>query len=177
MRQHTDDYLRLAHSLVQSKSPVEVVCIGTRLTRITNALKPRNPAVALYRASECVADWAGGTRIGPAVSEFLASQRMASFARGAVVIVLSDGLERGNPRVLIDEAAKLRRRCWRLVWATPLAADPRYRPVTAAMRDLLPHLSDLVDGSSLAILAGPLLRLEHGAPPASRVWTRKGENE
>ena len=96
------------------------------------------------RAGAChrvglVSDWDGGTRIGDALQAFLAVPRFAGYARGAVVLILSDGLERGDPKAMTDAVKRLAARAWHLSWMTPLAADPGYRPETAALKSILPH--------------------------------------
>src|SRR5207249_3874245 len=96
MKRYTEDYLRFAHSLTQAAQRVETFTFGTRLTRITRALHRRDPQIALAEAAACVEDWDGGTRIGAALEAFLWQPRFASYARGAVTLVLSDGLERGD---------------------------------------------------------------------------------
>ena len=99
-----------------------------------------------------VDDWDGGTRIGPALTAFMANRRYASLLRGAVVLVLSDGLERGEPTAMREAVARIAGRAWYLAWLTPLAADPRFRPETRALKDILNHLDRLGDGGSLASL-------------------------
>ena len=101
---------------------------GTRLTRVTRALRRKNRDQALGAASTMVADWDGGTRIGDALQAFLAVPRFAGFARGALALVLSDGLERGDPAAMVDAVARLARLAWRLVWLTPLAGRARLPP-------------------------------------------------
>lgn len=172
MKLHTGDYLKLAHSAVQSADRVEVFTLGTRLTRITRALKLRDLEVALDRAATIVDDWDGGTRIGPTLLAFLSVPRFAAFARGAAVLLLSDALERGDHSEMETAIRRLGARAFRLSLATPLAADPRFRPQTAALKAILPCLDDLVDGSSLPDLAGFVLTLARAAPSAETVWGR-----
>ncbi|WP_119273836.1 vWA domain-containing protein [Taklimakanibacter deserti] len=162
MKAHTADYLRYAHALTQMADKVESFAFGTRLTRITRALKHRDPARALESAAAIVDDWDGGTRIGPALSAFMADPRYASLLRGAVVLVLSDGLERGDPKPMREAVARIRRRAWYLAWLTPLAADPRFRPETRALKDILKFLDQLGNGGSLSSLVDHTLRI--GSP-------------
>ena len=124
MKERTQAHLALAHALVRAADSVEVFTIGTRLTRITRPLRLRNREQALGTASLLVADWDGGTRIGDALHAFLAVPRFAALARGAALVVLSDGLERGDPTAMGDAVARFARLCWRIIWLTPLAADP-----------------------------------------------------
>ncbi len=157
MKSGTDATLRLAHALVQAVHRVEVFTIGTRLTRVTAALRLKSRDAALERASGLVADWDGGTRLGDALSVFLSVPRFASFARGAVTIVVSDGLERGGPEALVAAMTKLRGLAFATLWLSPLAADPAYRPETGAMKAILPLLTRLGDGGSAGAMAGEIL--------------------
>lgn len=159
MKARTEAHLRFAHALVRSAELIEVFTIGTRLTRITNALKRRNRDQALASASGIVSDWDGGTRIGDALQAFLAVPRFAGYARGAVVLILSDGLERGDPKAMTEAVRRLAARAWHLSWITPLAADPGYRPETAALKSVLPMLDALADGSSTERLCAHVLTL------------------
>ncbi len=112
---------------------VEVFTFGTRLTRVTRPLRLKRREQALTAAAHLVSDWDGGTRIGDALQAFLAVPRFAGYARGAAVIVVSDGLERGDVAALRDAVAKLSRRAWRLSWLTPLATGPGFTPQTEAL--------------------------------------------
>lgn len=163
MKAGTDSRLRLAHALVQAGERVEVFTLGTRLTRVTRALKHRNRDQALALASGLVADWDGGTRLGEALAVFLSVPRFASFARGALTIIVSDGLERGGPEALVTAMAKLRGLSWSNLWLTPLAADPHYRPDTEAMRLILPMIDRLGDGTSAQSLAQEVIAFSKGA--------------
>ncbi len=170
MKQHTADYLKLAHAIVQGADRAEVFTFGTRLTRVTAALRIRDRDRALEAAATRVDDWDGGTRIGPSLLAFLSVPRFSAFARGAAVILLSDALERGDPSEMETAIRRLGQRAVRLSLATPLAGDPRFRPETAALRAVLPVLDDLVDGSSVAGLTRFILSLARPAPAASTVW-------
>jgi uncharacterized protein with von Willebrand factor type A (vWA) domain len=157
MKRHTQDYLKFAHALTQAGDRVETFTFGTRLTRITKALERRDPQLALAQAAACVEDWDGGTRIGAALDAFLAQPRFASMARGAVVLVLSDGLERGEHSRMRDAVRKLKQRAWHLAWLTPLAGDPRFRPETAAIKAILPFLDEIGSGAAIASLVEHML--------------------
>ena len=163
MKQHTDPYLRFAHALARAAERIEVFTLGTRLTRITRALKARNPTQALALAAGIVADWDGGTRLGDALTAFLAIPRFAGFTRGAAVVVLSDGLERGDHTAMTAAVARLSRLTWRLVWLTPLAAASDFRPQTAAMQSVLPYLDALRGGSSVSAICDEVLALAREA--------------
>lgn len=159
MKARTEPHLRFAHALVRSAERIEVFTIGTRLTRVSNALRFRNRDQALARASVLVSDWDGGTRIGDALQAFLSVPRFAGYARGAVVLILSDGLERGDPKAMTDAVRRLAARAWHFSWVTPLAADPGYRPETAALKAILPMIDQLADGSSTERLCTHVLAL------------------
>ena len=155
--------MRLAHALVQGGERVEAFTLGTRLTRVTRPLKHRSAQQALALASGLVADWDGGTRLGEALAVFLSVPRFASHARGALVIVVSDGLERGGPEALVSAMTRLGALAWSVLWLSPLAADPAYRPETGAMRGILPLLDRLGDGSGPQAIAGEILQFSKGA--------------
>ncbi|MEM7499654.1 MAG: VWA domain-containing protein [Pseudomonadota bacterium] len=159
MRERTDERLALAHCLAQAAERVEVFTLGTRLTRITRDLRARDRERALEHVGRLVADLDGGTRIGEALETFLAVPRYAGFARGALVVVLSDGLERGSPDAMIGAVRRLSRLAWRLDWLSPLAADPAYRPATAGLGAVLGDLDRLGDGGSTEAIAEHLLSL------------------
>ena len=150
MKERSDAHLALAHAVIQAAPRAEIFAFGTRLTRLTGALRRRNRLQALAEAAGLVADWDGGTRIGDALGAFLAVPRYASFARGAVVVVMSDGLERGDPAALIAAIHRLAARAHRIDWLSPLAGDPDYRPETQVLRAIRPLLASLADGSSTA---------------------------
>ena len=159
MKEHTETALRFGHALYRASERMESFTLGTRLTRITAALRLRNSEAALAKASALVPDWDGGTRIGDALAAFLAVPRFAGFARGAAVVVLSDGLERGGPDIMAGAVARLSRLAWRVSWLTPLAADPEFRPETTALAAAAPFLDDLGDGSSPDVLCRHMLSL------------------
>ena len=157
MKSGTDAALRIAHSIIRTAERAEAFTLGTRLTRVTRALRRRSRDQALALAAGLVADWDGGTRLGEALSVFLSVPRFAGFARGALVIVVSDGLERGGPEALVAAMTRLRALAWRIVWLNPLAADPAYRPETGAMRAILPLIDHLDAGGDLAAMAASLV--------------------
>ncbi|MBZ9992063.1 VWA domain-containing protein [Mesorhizobium sp. BH1-1-5] len=172
MKLHTADYLKLAHAAVQGADSAEVFTFSTRLTRVTSALRIRDRGQALARAAALVDDWDGGTRMGPTLLAFLSVPRFSAFARGACVVILSDGLERGDHSDLETAMRRFSARAFRLSLATPLAGDPRFQPATAALRAVLPLLDDLVDGSSVGSLTDFILSLARPAPAAETIWKR-----
>ncbi len=132
LREHTPDYLRFAWA-----AQCETFTFGTRLTRVTRQLRSRELSTALANVSAVVEDADGGTRIGPALHEFVATPRYADRARGALTIVLSDGLERGDPALMVAAVERLSRLSHKLLWWSPLALHPEYRPVTRGMAAIL----------------------------------------
>ncbi len=170
LRQCSPDLLRFAHRAVRAADRVEAFTFGTRLTRVTRALDTPDVDDALEALSGCVLDADGGTRIGVALQQFLADGRYVSLARGALVIVLSDGLERGDPAEMAEAARRLSRLSHRLVWWSPLACDPAYRPVTRGMRAILPELDALAGARDLRTLLEEVRRLPEtsAGPPADR---------
>ena len=143
--------LQYLHACVAARRRVEAFAFGTRLTRITHELAGRDHDRALERASEAVNDFAGGTRIGAALAE-LNRVHGRRLGRGAVVVILSDGWDRGDPELLGAEIARLGRSAHRLIWLNPLAAHPDYEPLTRGMRAAVPHTDELLAGNSLASL-------------------------
>lgn len=157
MKSQTDTYLRFAHALARASERLEVFTIGTRLTRVTRALRHANRDQALETASTLVADWDGGTRLGDALSAFLAVPRFAAFARGALVVVLSDGLERGDATAMREAVERLSRHAWAILWLSPLAGDAEYVPQTEALQAVIPFIDRLGDGSTAPSLCREVL--------------------
>jgi uncharacterized protein len=152
LRAHSPDYLRFAHAVVREAPRAEAFTFGTRLTRVTPQLKHRDVDQALDQLAHTVRDADGGTRIGPSLTQFLDDRRNVSRARGAVIVVLSDGLERGDPAEMTQAVHRLARLGHRLIWWTPLGRDPSYRPVTRAMAAILPDLDHLAGARDLETL-------------------------
>jgi uncharacterized protein len=159
LRKSSADALRFGHALVRSVPRSEVYTFGTRLTRVTRQLRHREVEVALDRLAGVVQDVNGGTRIGRALEEFLADVRRAAAARDALVVIISDGLEWGDPGPMAAAVARLARLSHRVVWWSPLACDPSYRPVTRAMAAVLGDLDDLVGVRDLESAIDALHRL------------------
>ena len=130
----------------------EVFAIGTRLTRVTRELAGRDPDVALRMASAAVTDWSGGTRLGEGLRTFNDRWGVPGLARGAVVVILSDGWDRGDPEVLGEQMGRLHRVAHKVVWVNPLKATPGFAPLARGMAAALPWVDDFVEGHSLASL-------------------------
>ena len=140
--------IRFAHAAVVGRTRVEAFTIGTRLTRITRELTSRDPDAALRAAAGTVADWSGGTRLGDTLHEFNDQWGVRGLARGAVVVVLSDGWDRGAPDVLAEQMERLHRVTHRLVWVNPLKHTPGYAPLARGMAAALPHVDEFIEGHS-----------------------------
>lgn len=160
--------LTYLHACVAARRRVEAFVFGTRLTRVTSELRGRDPDRALERASHATQDWSGGTRIGEALAT-LNREHGRRLGRGAVIVLLSDGWDRGEPAQLEREMARLARCSHRLIWLNPLKAHPGYEPLTRGMRAALPHVDHFMAGNSLASLeelAYTLDLLSAGRPSA-----------
>jgi len=144
--------LRFLHVAVAGRSRVEAFAIGTRLTRLTRELSTRDPDAALAAAAGRVVDWSGGTRLGEALRAFNDRWGIRGMARGAVVVILSDGWDRGDPEALAGEMARLQRVAHRVVWVNPLKATPDYAPLARGMAAALPHVDHFVTGHSVGAL-------------------------
>jgi uncharacterized protein len=157
MSGYADALLRLAHRFTrvvrEQGGVVETFAVGTRLTHLTRAMRIRDPERALVAAGETVPDWSGGTRLGETLRIFLDRWGQRGLARGAVVVVFSDGWERGDPTLLGDQMARLGRIAHRVVWVNPHRGKSGYEPVQQGVLAALPHCDDFVAGHSLATFA------------------------
>jgi uncharacterized protein with von Willebrand factor type A (vWA) domain len=160
MSPYADALLRFAHVVVR-RSPVsvEVFTLGTRLTRVSRQLRQRDPEQAMLAAGNAVADFAGGTRLGETLRVFLDRWGQRGVARRAVVTVFSDGWERGDPSLLGEQLARLRRLAHAVFWVNPHAGREGYAPVQSGIAAALPHLDRLLAGHSLATLERLLLEI------------------
>jgi uncharacterized protein len=153
MADYSRHLLQFAHSAKQASAKVEVFCFGTRLTRITKALNHRRPDSALEQAAAAVVDWDGGTRIGQSLEVFARRFGRGGLCRSGVVVICSDGLDRGDPAQLAAAMERLSRLCYRLVWLNPHKGDdPHFRPSTVGMMVAAPHIDLLLSGHDLASL-------------------------
>jgi uncharacterized protein len=154
MAPYADSLLRLAHTLTRAAPrSTEVFTVGTRLTRITRAMRQRDADTALAQAGATVPDWSGGTRLGEVLKAFLDRWGQRGMARGAVVVVCSDGWERGDSALLAEQVHRLSRLAHRLVWMNPHRGKAGYEPVQAGIVASLPHLDDFLAGHSFATFA------------------------
>ncbi|MEQ3551876.1 VWA domain-containing protein [Pseudonocardia nematodicida] len=153
MEPYADALLRFAHAFVRrSPRSVEAFTLGTRLTRITRELRQRDPERALGAAGKAIPDWSGGTRLGEVLKAFVDRWGRRGAARRAVVVVFSDGWERGGTDLLGEQTAQLSRLAHRLIWVNPHAGKDGYAPVQGGIVAALPHLDELLAGHSLATL-------------------------
>jgi uncharacterized protein len=153
MERHARLLLRFIQALSASSAvKTESFVFGTRLTRVTRLLKDRDRDRALSRVAESVNDWAGGTRIGESFREFNLHWARRTLRTSGVVIVVSDGWDRGDPALVATETARLRRNCHRLVWLNPLAGTPGYEPLAGGMRAAYPYIDDFLPAGTVASL-------------------------
>ena len=145
--------VRFLHAAVVARGEVEAFAMGTRLTRMTRELSNRDPDAAIAAAADRVTDWSGGTRLGETLRTFNDRWGVRGMARGAVVVIVSDGWDRGEPEVLSEQMQRLARVAHRVVWVNPLKASEGFAPLAAGMAVALPFVDDFVEGHSLASLA------------------------
>ena len=153
MSAYADSLLRLAHAWCRSAGPVEVFTVGTRLTHVTSALHQRDPDRALVAAGRTIPDWSGGTRLADGLKAFLDLWGRRGMARGAVVVLVSDGWERGDPEGLAEQMRRLRALAHHVVWANPHRGLDAYEPVQQGIVAALPHVDSFVAGHSMAAFA------------------------
>jgi len=173
MEAYARPLLRFVQAAVAARGRIEAFALGTRLTRLTRELGRRDPDEAMRLAAAAVQDFAGGTRLGEGLRRFNDEWGVRGMARGAVVVVLSDGWDRGDPEELAEQMARLHRVAHRVVWVNPLKATPGYAPLARGMAAALPHVDAFVEGHSIdalerlaAVIAGEGLA---GAPAGDPV--------
>jgi uncharacterized protein with von Willebrand factor type A (vWA) domain len=172
MEPYARAYVQFLHAAAGG-SGAEVFSFATRLTRLTRSVRVADPHAALAAAARAAPDWRGGTRIGEALKAFLDDYGRRGVARGAVVVIVSDGWDLGDPAVTGEQMARLRRLAHRVVWVNPRRADPCYLPLAGGMAAALPFCDALVSGHSMRALAdvvkaiaGPAVRLRPPPRPA-----------
>ncbi|MDQ3470292.1 MAG: VWA domain-containing protein [Actinomycetota bacterium] len=152
MESYARELLRFVQAAVAGRRRVEAFALGTRLTRLTRELESRDPDHALALAAERVVDWSGGTRLGDGLRMFNDRWGVRGMARGAVVVILSDGWDRGEPEQLAEQMKRLGRVAHRVVWVNPLKVTPGYAPLARGMAAALPHVDRFVEGHSIDAL-------------------------
>jgi uncharacterized protein len=167
MELYTRTLLLFAHALSRRRRDVEAFLFATRLTRISSALRAAKPDAAMNAVSRAVRDWSGGTRIGESLRAFHQRWRRRTLHSSSIVILISDGWDRGDPQVLRDEIARLHRSCHRLIWLNPLIGTIDYAPLTRGLQAALPFVDDFLpvrtlrDVRDLAIHLGGLTHRGH----------------
>jgi len=151
MEPYARAYVQFLHASAAT-SRAEVFTFATRLTRLTKALGGSQPQLALTKAAATAPDWRGGTRIGAAIKTFLDEYGRRGLARGAIVVVLSDGWERDAPELLGEQMARLHRLAHKVIWVNPRSAERDYAPLTGGMTVALPHCDAFLSGHSLTAL-------------------------
>ena len=141
--------VQFAFAAMAAGRRVEVFCFGTRLTRVTRTLRTKDPDRALHEIGRLVEDWEGGTRIGASLKELLDGWSQRAAIRGSVAVVCSDGLERGEPDLLREQMARLRRLVHKIVWVNPLKGSPHYEPLARGMAAALPSIDEFLPGHNL----------------------------
>lgn len=175
MTAYSDALLRFAHAASRRRTNgaasarTEVFTLGTRLTRVTGELCGRDPDRAMSAVGAAVGDWSGGTRLGELLEQFLQQWGRRGMARGAVVVVLSDGWECGDPHLLGEQMAHLSRLAHRVVWANPRKGRPGYRPLVGGMRVSLPYVDDFVEGHTIDALERLARVIALGSDPTTTV--------
>ncbi|MDW8058531.1 MAG: VWA domain-containing protein [Thermomicrobium sp.] len=159
--------LQFIYAIENGMAKVEAFVFGTRLTRVTRLLKHQDIDEAMRRVAREVQDWSGGTRIGQSLQTFNQEWARRVLRNGAVVLIISDGWDRGDPELLAREMARLQRSCYRLIWLNPLLGSPRYEPLTRGMQAALPYIDDFMpihNFASLEALAKHLSRIDQKRP-------------
>jgi uncharacterized protein with von Willebrand factor type A (vWA) domain len=167
MDRYSRTLLQFLHTVEHGLDRVEAFVFATRLTRITRQLRTRDPGVALTEVSRAVQDWSGGTRIGEALRTFNYTWSKRVLGRGAIVMIISDGWDRGDIEVLRQEMERLQRNCYRLIWLNPLLGMPSYQPLTQGIQAALPYVDDFLpvhNLDSLEALGRHLERIEGRRP-------------
>ena len=152
MEPYSRAFLRFVHAAVAGRQRVEAFTFGTRLTRLTKELATRNPDEAISRAARQVTDWSGGTRLGECLRTFNDDWGVRGLARGSIVVILSDGWDRGDAALLGEQMQRLHRAAHRTIWVNPLKVTKGYAPLAKGMAAALPHVDDFVEGHSIDAL-------------------------
>ncbi len=176
MERYTRMFLHFVHTVAISGQQLEAFLFATRLTRITRHLEARGVDQAVAQVARAVPDWAGGTRIGEAIKAFNYRWARRVLRGGAIVLVISDGWDRGEPDLLSHEMARLQRSCHRLIWLNPLLGSPTYQPLTRGMQAALPYIDDFLPAHNLHSLQELARYLSNVSgrrqlPPSTRLRT------
>jgi uncharacterized protein with von Willebrand factor type A (vWA) domain len=175
MNQYSRIFLHFLHSLTDARKRVSTFLFGTRLTNVTRALRERDPDDALAAVSAAVPDWSGGTRIASSLRAFNKLWARRVLAQGAVVLLITDGLERDADETLAFEMDRLHRSCRQLIWLNPLLRFEGFEARARGIRAMLPHVDELRPIHNLESMVGLVASLQHGADASAnpKAWLRK----
>src|SRR5262245_3792346 len=175
MSQYTRVFLHFLHALSEARKHVHTFLFGTRLTNVTRALKEKDPDEALAACSACVADWSGGTRIGSSIHVFNKAWGRRVLGQGAIVLMITDGLEREGDETLAFEIDRLHRSCGRLIWLNPLLRFDRFEAKARGIRTMLPHVDEFRAIHNLDSMAELVRALSHGGPRSAdpKAWLKR----
>ena len=175
MSQYSRIFLHFLHSLTDARKRVSTFLFGTRLTNVTRALRERDPDDALAAVSAAVPDWSGGTRIASSLRAFNKLWARRVLAQGAVVLLITDGLERDADETLAFEMDRLHRSCRQLIWLNPLLRFEGFEARARGIRAMLPHVDELRPIHNLESMVGLVASLQHGADTSAnpKAWLRK----
>ncbi len=175
MSQYSRIFLHFLHALTDARKRVSTFLFGTRLTNVTRALRERDPDDALAACSAAVPDWSGGTRIASSLRAFNRLWARRVLAQGAVVLLITDGLERDADETLAFEMDRLQRSCRRLIWLNPLLRFEGFEARARGIKAMLPHVDEMRPIHSLESMAGLVAALQHGCGSSAnpKVWLRK----
>ena len=165
MERYSRMLVHFAHAMARRHRRVEAFLFSTQLTRITRQLRARRLDEAVTTVSKAVPDWSGGTRIGGSIREFHQQWTRRALRGGPVVLLISDGWDRGDPQVLRDQIARLQRSCHRLIWLNPLIGTVGYEPLTRGLQAALPFVDDFLPARTLTNLADLAVHLNTLSAP------------
>jgi hypothetical protein len=174
MSQYSRIFLHFLHALTDARKRVSTFLFGTRLTNVTRALRERDPDDALAACSAAVPDWSGGTRIASALRAFNKLWARRVLAQGAIVLLITDGLERDADETLAFEMDRLHRSCRRLIWLNPLLRFEGFEARARGIKAMLPHVDEMRPIHNLESMTGLVAALVHGGGSADhKAWLRK----
>jgi uncharacterized protein with von Willebrand factor type A (vWA) domain len=177
MSEYTRLFLHFLHGLTNERKCVSVFLFGTRLTNVTRALRARDPDEALAACSSVVEDWAGGTRIATSLHNFIKLWGRRVLAQGAIVLLITDGLEREADSKLAFEMDRLHRSCRRLIWLNPLLRYDGFEPKAQGIKMMLPHVDEFRPVHSLSSIEGLVAALSRAPRPTAVVPPSRSLNE
>jgi uncharacterized protein with von Willebrand factor type A (vWA) domain len=174
MSEYTRLFLHFLHAITDARKRVSVFLFGTRLTNVTRSLRERDPDEALASCSASVEDWAGGTRIATSLHTFNKLWARRVLGQGAIVLLISDGLEREADSKLAFEIDRLHRSCRRLIWLNPLLRFEGFEARARGIKAMLPHVDEMRPIHNLESMAGLVAALERGGSSANpKTWLRQ----